>query len=329
MAPRNDPLGDRIKAFERSETDRRAQPGQVAVVRIDGMGFSRFTRSMMKPYDPALGGLMIETSRYLVGRLGAHLAFTQSDEISLIFLDRGPRPFDGRLHKLATAAAAIATSFFVQKGLHHWPDLCRRSPPAFDGRAFCVPSRDDAVAVLVWRELDASRNSMSMAGRSHFPQRALQGVSRSEVRLMLSQASVAYDELSVHFRRGCYVARRPLASMLTEAELSRIPPTRRPQGAIVRQPVVVLDTPPIGQLLNPAAFLFDGEDALLRPSNGVKTICDDADLVSAQAEAEALAGAIEATPPDSRRRELLRLIAAYLATRDVGNAKGDPDASAA
>ncbi len=290
------------------------------------MGFSRFTRSMLKPYDPLLGELMVETAGYLVERLGARLAYTQSDEITLIFPGDGPVPYDARLHKLATATASIATSYFGQKALDHWPDRCRRSPPAFDGRAFCVPSVNEAVAVLVWRELDAARNSVSMAGRSHFPQRMLQGVPSEQVRLMLSQASVAYDELPVHFRRGCYLGRRSSTSVLTDVEIARIPLDRRPEGAVVRQRVAVLDVPPIGRLLNPACVLFDHADPELRPGNGVRSVSCEAELASALAEIEILSGAIESTPPDSRRRELVGLVSRYTATlgnqadREVGDA---------
>lgn len=50
-----DALGDRMKAYESREADRRLIPTIPVCARIDGRNFSAFTRGMAKPYDMNAG----------------------------------------------------------------------------------------------------------------------------------------------------------------------------------------------------------------------------------------------------------------------------------
>lgn len=58
--------------------------------RIDGRAFSRFTRGMQRPFDRNLSTAMIATAAGLIERTQARIGYTQSDEISLVFLADAP-----------------------------------------------------------------------------------------------------------------------------------------------------------------------------------------------------------------------------------------------
>lgn len=80
-----DALGDRCKRFEAAEAGRRAMPGIPLLARLDGRAFHTFTRGLNRPFDERFGRCMVETARTLVDNLHALVAYTQSDEITLIW----------------------------------------------------------------------------------------------------------------------------------------------------------------------------------------------------------------------------------------------------
>lgn len=303
----NDAMGDRMKAYERRETERRAMRGVPLVVRVDGRSFSRFTRGLARPYDQDMADLMVEVARYLVEQTQAKVALTQSDEISLILepfdhvgigevrralaqvaslldagdaaagkakslelLDRTARGaslvrddtdflFGGRFQKLCSVIAGLATARFVKDAVRLWPDRCARQLPVFDARVFEVPNRDEAVAALVWRELDATKNAVSMAARAHFPHSRLHGKSSSQMQEMLFQEhGVNFNDYPARFKRGVYLQRRTVDRELAPERLARIPEGKRPTGPIVRTEVICLDLPPITRVANRVEVLLDG-----------------------------------------------------------------------
>lgn len=46
-----DSFGDRMKLYEGLEAQRKFMPGLPVVARLDGRGFSRFTKGMDRPFD--------------------------------------------------------------------------------------------------------------------------------------------------------------------------------------------------------------------------------------------------------------------------------------
>lgn len=59
-----------------------------AVIRVDGKGFSKYTKGLQRPFDPKFTADMQATALFLCENIeGAHFAYTQSDEISVIISD--------------------------------------------------------------------------------------------------------------------------------------------------------------------------------------------------------------------------------------------------
>ena len=193
-------LGDRMKAYERRE-DRRAMPLVPLLTRADGQGFSRFTRDLRRPFDDRLSAAMVATTRDLVAEFAALAGYTQSDDITLLWhtsTSKGEVPFGGRVLKLVSVLAATATIRLHAHLSESLPGHAARRP-VFDGRAWSVPTEAEAAACLLWRERDATKNSISMAARAHFSHAASVGKCGSEMQAMLLARGVNWNDYPAAF----------------------------------------------------------------------------------------------------------------------------------
>lgn len=258
-----DALGDRCKRFEAAEAGRRAMPGIPLLARLDGRAFHTFTRGLNRPFDERFGRCMVDTTRQLVDDLQALIGYTQSDEITLLWWvpSNGPQdyPFDGRFQKLASISAGIASASFARLASEHLPEKAR-SLPSFDARVWQVPTREDAIDVFVWREDDATKNSLSMAARAHFSHAEVHGKGGAELHDLLHARGVNWNDYPTRFKRGVYVRRESVIRGFTADQLARIPERHRPtaNATVVRSEVRVVDMPPIRRVANLVDTFFDG-----------------------------------------------------------------------
>ena len=80
-------LGDRMKEYE-TVSDFRLTKRTPVIIRIDGKAFHTYTRGMDKPFDETLNTIMTYVCEELVPNIqGCKLAYSQSDEISLLLTD--------------------------------------------------------------------------------------------------------------------------------------------------------------------------------------------------------------------------------------------------
>ena len=126
-----DELGDRMKGYEGVETKRRLDATLPICARIDGRSFSRFTRGFERPFDQRIAAAMRAACKRLVNETNALIGFVQSDEISLIWqADEGSQIFfDGKVQKMASVLASIATSEFTFSMYETAPDVVRTRRP--------------------------------------------------------------------------------------------------------------------------------------------------------------------------------------------------------
>lgn len=265
----NDTLGDRMKLYEGTYAQQRFLPGIPIVARIDGRGFSRFTRGMNRPFDKTMSDAMIHTTRELVKHTQASVGYTQSDEITLIWYSNDFKSkvwFDGRVQKMVSILGAHATLYFNQYVNKHMPQYAKRNP-TFDARVWNVPTLQEAVNVLIWREWDASKNSIQMAGHNYFSNAQLHKKNTSEIQEMLwSEHNVNWNDYPRFFKRGTYIGWHQLDGnrQLTDDEIALLPPkhvARTNGGRIIKstRALVEHDIPPITKLENPIKFFFDTE----------------------------------------------------------------------
>jgi tRNA(His) guanylyltransferase len=260
-----DALGDRMKMYEGMETERRSMPRLPLMVRIDGKGFSKWTRGLQYPFDPRLESLRVATTKHLVREMGAVVGYCQSDEITLAMWAQCQKTSlycQGKFQKVVSHAASITTAVFNSLVPQYLPEKVG-TPAMFDARAWCVPSLEEAANVLLWREQDASKNSVSMAARSVYSHSQIVNKSCAEMQEMLFQAGINWNDYPDWAKRGTYVARRENLRAFSTEELESLPPKhearRNPNLKVLRNDIVVLDLPPIGTLPNRVEILFKGK----------------------------------------------------------------------
>lgn len=266
MSATNDPLGDRMKLYEMAEAGRKLLPLLPALARLDGRGFSRFTHGLERPYDKRLSDLMIATTRYLVEETAANCGYTQSDEITLGWYSADYAKelfFGGRISKMLSTLAAEASVWFNRRLPDYLPAEFGARLPTFDCRVWNVPNLDEGANAFLWRELDATKNSVSMAARHYYAHGELMHRSSSEMQEMLFQKGVNWNDYPSFFKRGTYLQRRKVERAFTTEELEKLPPKhearRNPELVVERTEVAVLDLPPLNKVSNRAAVIFLGE----------------------------------------------------------------------
>jgi tRNA(His) guanylyltransferase len=277
---RFDALGDRMKAFEHIEAGRRLMPGLPIMARLDGRSFHTFTRGMTRPFHEPMSRAMIETARFLVEHTHACFAYTQSDEITLGFWNEDPRSqtlFDGRVQKLTSILAGLATAKFNQETLARMPEKAHLLP-VFDARVFNMPDLDTMVECVLFRALDCAKNSITMAASAYYSHKELHGKSGSAKHEMLRSKGVNWARYPEFFKNGTFLRRETAERVLTAQELARIPEKHRPSGPVVRSQVVEVNMPPFARVVNAKEVLFFGAKPELR-SQGAAPSLDEEILV--------------------------------------------------
>jgi tRNA(His) guanylyltransferase len=258
-----DTLGDRMKLYESAE-DRRFMPLLPVIARLDGKGFHSYCRGLGRPYDPRLSSLMLRTTAHLVRETGARVGYTQSDEISLLFYSDDPKSqiyFDGRVQKMVSVLSATTSVFFNRQVAEALPEKAD-VVALFDCRVWSVPTKDEAANAFLWRELDATKNSISMAASAVYSHTQLMGKHSGAKLDMLIERGVNWNDYPDFFKRGSYVQRRRTLKAFSVEELARLPEKHEarlnPSLMIERSIVAELAMPRLTSVTNRVAVLFDG-----------------------------------------------------------------------
>ena len=217
--------GDRLKELE-AALELRVPADSAYVVRLDGASFHTFTRGMRRPFDARLTHVMDATAADLLLHFHPVTAYTQSDEISLLFarcdptLDGSTHLYNGRVQKLCSIVAAYATQRFnAHLAAHDWqtasdPDTLRDKVLGkgawFDARVIPVTDQQ-AVECFEWRHVfDCRRNAVMTVAQHHFSPKELKGVNRRGAIDMLRVVGVNLaDEQRFPPRvlNGCFIKR--------------------------------------------------------------------------------------------------------------------------
>lgn len=265
----NDTLGDRMKMYECAYTSEKAMPLLPVCARIDGRAFHSLTQNMSRPFDSDFMEVMQEVTKKLVQETNAGIGYTQSDEITLIWANQDRDSeifFNGKLFKMVSMLASMTTAYFNAQ-LHRLSTS--KTEAFFDCRVWQVPTLEEASNVLLWRELDAAKNSISMVARAHFSHKQVQNKNSDELQEMLfSEKGVNWNDLSVDCKRGSYFKRVRVVTKFSREELARLPEMhearRDPNLEVERVQVQKLTLPRLSTLHNKVGVLFYGEEATLR-----------------------------------------------------------------
>lgn len=226
-------LGDRMKEFYENRTKVYLNRRTITILRLDGKGFSKFTKNLNKPFDDGFSDDMDATAVFLCENIqGARFAYTQSDEISVVLCDYENQEssawFDYSVQKMTSIAASLATAKFNQLRLARFTtnnvdpmastfgtilnetinatDIENFKLAFFDARVFQVPSLDEMINAMIFRQQDCTRNSISMAASANFSHKQLEGKSGSDKQEMLySQRGVNWNDYLTKYKRGSVI----------------------------------------------------------------------------------------------------------------------------
>lgn len=267
----NSNIGDRIKLYEKSETQQKFIPTLPIVIRIDGRSFSQFTKPLKRPYDEKFSRIMIEITKRLVDQTNAVVGYTQSDEISLILYSDSLKSqtfFNGRKDKILSVVSGITTSAFLYQAMKEWPEYIdelntQNRLPAFDCRAFNVPSKMEAVNCLVWREQDATKNAIQMFAREYFSHHELHGLSGNEIQhKLITEKGVNFNDEPAFFKRGTYVIKEQVITTVDESNVDSLAKNEKARenmlkkGEIVRNEIKEIDFQQLSKIGNKIGTIF-------------------------------------------------------------------------
>lgn len=208
-----DKLGERMKQYE--STSKTFLTNKVPVIiRLDGKAFHTFTRGFKRPFDTVLADTMQETMKYLCENVqNVVLGYTQSDEITLVLIDDKKEKtsawFDNKIQKICSISASMATMKFNQEfriqtclnGNSVYEKAIAKGA-MFDSRCFNLPI-NEVINCLIWRQQDATRNSIQMVGQSQFSHKQLQKKNCNEIQEMLWQEKqINWNDTPTCFKRG-------------------------------------------------------------------------------------------------------------------------------
>ncbi len=198
---REDSLGDRLKNNYEDRFRFYLPRRTYTLVRVDGKAFHSFTQQCVRPFDTQLMTAMDQTAVALCQEVGgARLAFVQSDEISVLLTDfetiHSEAWFDGNLQKICSVSASVATMAFDRA---YGGDTMA----LFDARVFVIPDPVEVENYFIWRQQDASRNSIQMAASACFSPGQLHGKDCDMLQEMLFQEKgINWNDYPIGCKRG-------------------------------------------------------------------------------------------------------------------------------
>jgi tRNA(His) guanylyltransferase len=203
-----DSLGNRMKSFE-APWRSQLPPRMPVIIRVDGKAFHSYTRGLSRPFCEDFCAAMDCVAVALCEEIqGAKIAYVQSDEISVLVHTyrtfESQAWFDNDVQKMASVSAAVASARMT--GIS--PSVFGEVREArFDSRCFVLPESEVANAFL-WRQNDASRNSIQMLARSLASHKECDGLGQAELQELCFQRGNNWNDLPARYRRGRCVVRQ-------------------------------------------------------------------------------------------------------------------------
>ena len=223
-------LGNRMKDYYENVYRIRLTRRTPVIIRIDGKAFHTFARGLKRPYDMVLKNTMWNTAIYLCEHIqNARIAYVQSDEISILLIDYNKFTtsawFDNNIQKMCSVSASMATMafnrFFAEETEKAFTQLNyineekfnqvykkKWHNAMFDARTFNLPE-SEVCNYFIWRQQDATRNSIESLGRTYFSQNELHKVNCNQIQdKLMIEKGVNWNDCPVFFKRGVCIERK-------------------------------------------------------------------------------------------------------------------------
>ena len=217
-----DTLGDRMKAYEANALDLNCSKDSYVIIRLDGNHFHTWVKQagIKKPFDMRMISAMQRATLELCQKIPTCImGYCQSDEITLA-LKKGENEnseawFNNRVQKLCSISASICSVAF-NDAIQEQLDDSFAERAYFDSRVIFLPSLDEVVNCLIWRQNDCIKNSVSALAQSLFPQKQLLNKCQDEqVDMMLRLKGEDWNELSTVKKMGTLVHKELRSGIFT------------------------------------------------------------------------------------------------------------------
>ena len=193
------------------------------------------------------------------------VGIAQSDEITLVLTDYATITTDAwfgyNIQKMCSVSASMATLAFSNA---YAAELWKNFPEAmcssdngtnkyietlvakmgtamFDARVFSIP-KDEVCNCLIWRQQDATRNSIESVGHANFSQKELHGKSCNSIQDMLwKERGINWNDFPVDCKRGsaCYKTKvKETAPLLNDKGDTEMVEVVRNRWVIDREPPI-------------------------------------------------------------------------------------------
>lgn len=221
-----DSLGDRMKEYE-DITRYKLPKKSYVLARIDGKAFHTYCKKLEKPFDTGFIDDMDSTAIRLCENIqNVEFAYVQSDEISLFLHEKDYKSeawYGNNIQKMTSVSASIATAEFNKKRLIRSMEIQTRFQDGidrnlimnnelenfkmaeFDSRFWTVPSAIEVHNYFLWRQKDATRNSISSVAQSLYPHKELEGVKSDGLQEMIFQKGINWNDLPAGQKRGRFI----------------------------------------------------------------------------------------------------------------------------
>lgn len=217
-----DKLGTRMKAYE-AVPKNYLTIGTPKIIRLDMRAGHTFCKKFNRPFDEVFSQSMIYATQVLCEKIsGVVMGYTESDEISLVINDSNIKGgndcfFNGNVEKMVSISSSICTLAFNKKYCELVDAMTDDNDKKvvyeeklwtaqFDSRAFCLPNIMEVHNYVLWRQQDATKNSVRMVGYANFSTKELDKKNTSEVQDMLMlQKGINWNNFPSKFKRGCVV----------------------------------------------------------------------------------------------------------------------------
>ena len=206
-------------------------PNMNNIIRLDGNAFHTYTKGFKRPFDQDLIYAMDQAAIYLCSKIqGAKFGYVQSDEISICFTDydsyESSLPFEGQVEKIVSVFASKCTSKFNQIRTLQIVNKLKETETdsndiefvmtalevmklaEFDARVFQLPNQQEVVNAILWRQQDATRNSISAVAQSIFSHSELFKKNTDQMQQMIyDRTGQKWEDLDAKLKRGRFIVK--------------------------------------------------------------------------------------------------------------------------
>ena len=208
-------------------------------IRLDGHGFSKFTKGFEKPYDKFFSMAMVYSTADAIKEFSARAGYTQSDEITLLFdapdtNKNQTHLYAGRLQKLVSLTASfisIKFNIYLNKFVNEFVttennqtiyktetiNKINKCCAYFDARILSFPKsyNYELVNHLIWRSNDCCRNCIQTYAHYMFGPKKILGLNCGQMLELLAEKNIMWSDIPDWQKYGVFV-KKELVTIITE-----------------------------------------------------------------------------------------------------------------